>query len=45
MTAEKGQNTRPDKKEIAKGIRDEKGKLTSKGKAIYARKDARLFGK
>lgn len=33
------------KKEQAKGIRDEKGKLTSKGKAIYARKNARLFGK
>ena len=32
------------KKEQAKGIRDEKGKLTSKGKAIYARKNARLFG-
>ena len=40
-----GPSFHQDKKEIAKGIRDEKGKLTSKGKAIYARKDARLFGK
>ena len=44
-THDSGSSFHQDKKEIAKGIRDEKGKLTSKGKAIYARKDARLFGK